>query len=112
MGSNHRIRTPASAHAIANTSSPGTPTRPNSDCCPAVSVVGASVTGVAESDEPTTNPKLQADFWDGRSWRPLAAPEPLVVNNADDQDHWAGLRRDKLVTAAMTHMQARKEATS
>lgn len=37
---------------------------------------------------------------------------PVVVNNADDQDHWAGLRRDKLVTAAMTHTQARKEATS
>lgn len=44
----------------------------------------ATFTGVAESDEPTTNPKLQAEFWDGRSWRPLAAPEPLVVNDADD----------------------------
>jgi glutaredoxin-like protein NrdH len=26
---------------------------------------------------------------------------PVVVNNSDDQDHWAGLRRDKLVQAAM-----------
>ena len=31
------------------------------------------------------------------------AQAPVVVNNADDQDHWAGLRRDKLVTAAMNH---------
>jgi glutaredoxin-like protein NrdH len=31
---------------------------------------------------------------------------PVVVNNADDQDHWAGLRRDKLVQAAMTHAAA------
>ncbi|WP_082484550.1 glutaredoxin family protein [Arthrobacter sp. Leaf141] len=28
---------------------------------------------------------------------------PVVVNNADDQDHWSGLRRDKLVTATMNH---------
>lgn len=27
---------------------------------------------------------------------------PVVVNNSDDQDHWSGLRRDKLVHAAMT----------
>ncbi|NIJ03385.1 glutaredoxin-like protein NrdH [Paenarthrobacter ilicis] len=26
---------------------------------------------------------------------------PVVVNNSDDQDHWSGLRRDKLVQAAM-----------
>jgi hypothetical protein len=25
----------------------------------------------------------------------------VVVNNSDDQDHWSGLRRDKLVAAAM-----------
>jgi glutaredoxin-like protein NrdH len=31
---------------------------------------------------------------------------PVVVNNADDQDHWAGLRRDKLVQAAMHHAAA------
>lgn len=31
------------------------------------------------------------------------AQAPVVVSNADDQDHWAGLRRDKLVTAAMNH---------
>ena len=24
---------------------------------------------------------------------------PVVVNNSDDQDHWSGLRRDKLVQA-------------
>jgi glutaredoxin-like protein NrdH len=29
---------------------------------------------------------------------------PVVVNNSDDQDHWSGLRRDKLVTAAMNHI--------
>ena len=28
---------------------------------------------------------------------------PVVVNNTDDQDHWSGLRRDKLVQAAMNH---------
>ncbi|MET3774062.1 hypothetical protein [Arthrobacter nitrophenolicus] len=28
---------------------------------------------------------------------------PVVVNNADDQDHWSGLRRDKLVQAHMNH---------
>jgi glutaredoxin-like protein NrdH len=27
---------------------------------------------------------------------------PVVVNNSDDQDHWAGLRRDKLVQAHMS----------
>lgn len=26
---------------------------------------------------------------------------PVVVNNSDDQDHWSGLRRDKLVHALM-----------
>jgi glutaredoxin-like protein NrdH len=26
---------------------------------------------------------------------------PVVVNNSDDQDHWAGVRRDKLVQAHM-----------
>ena len=31
---------------------------------------------------------------------------PVVVNNADDQDHWSGLRRDKLVLAAMSHKAA------
>lgn len=30
----------------------------------------------------------------------------VVVNNSDDQDHWSGLRRDKLVQAAMTHKAA------
>ena len=28
---------------------------------------------------------------------------PVVVNNSDDQVHWSGLRRDKLVHAAMIH---------
>ncbi|MFK0042195.1 glutaredoxin family protein [Paenarthrobacter sp. NPDC090517] len=37
---------------------------------------------------------------------------PVIVNNSDDQDHWSGLRRDKLVTAAMTHTATtRKEAS-
>lgn len=31
---------------------------------------------------------------------------PVIVNNADDQDHWSGLRRDKLVRAAMNHTAA------
>lgn len=31
---------------------------------------------------------------------------PVVVNNSDDQDHWSGLRRDKLVQAAMHHSTA------
>ncbi|BCW86637.1 glutaredoxin-like protein NrdH (plasmid) [Arthrobacter sp. NicSoilE8] len=31
---------------------------------------------------------------------------PVVVNNSDDQDHWSGLRRDKLVHAAMNHTAA------
>ncbi|MDR6989107.1 glutaredoxin-like protein NrdH [Paenarthrobacter nitroguajacolicus] len=31
---------------------------------------------------------------------------PVVVNNSDDQDHWSGLRRDKLVQAAMSHKAA------
>ena len=31
------------------------------------------------------------------------AQAPVVVNNADDQDHWSGLRRDKLVQASMNH---------
>lgn len=31
---------------------------------------------------------------------------PVVVNNSDDQDHWSGLRQDKLVQAAMTHKAA------
>ena len=26
---------------------------------------------------------------------------PVVVSNTDDQDHWSGLRRDKLVQALM-----------
>jgi glutaredoxin-like protein NrdH len=28
---------------------------------------------------------------------------PVIVNNSDDQDHWSGLRRDKLVQASMNH---------
>jgi glutaredoxin-like protein NrdH len=28
---------------------------------------------------------------------------PVVVNDSDDQDHWAGVRMDKLVQAAMHH---------
>jgi glutaredoxin-like protein NrdH len=28
------------------------------------------------------------------------------VNNSDDQDHWSGLRRDKLVHANMNHKAA------
>jgi glutaredoxin-like protein NrdH len=31
---------------------------------------------------------------------------PVVVNNSDDQDHWAGLRRDKLVQAHMNRVRA------
>ncbi|MGO4591829.1 glutaredoxin family protein [Paenarthrobacter sp. 2TAF44] len=31
---------------------------------------------------------------------------PVVVNNSDDQDHWSGLRRDKLVQAAMNQKAA------
>lgn len=31
---------------------------------------------------------------------------PVVVNNSDDQDHWSGLRRDKLVQAAMNKTNA------
>jgi glutaredoxin-like protein NrdH len=31
---------------------------------------------------------------------------PVVVNNSDDQDHWSGLRRDKLVQASMNHAAA------
>ena len=31
---------------------------------------------------------------------------PVVVNNSDDQDHWAGVRLDKLVQAAMHHTAA------
>jgi glutaredoxin-like protein NrdH len=31
---------------------------------------------------------------------------PVVVNNSDDQDHWSGLRRDKLVHANMNHKAA------
>ncbi len=31
---------------------------------------------------------------------------PVIVNNSDDQDHWSGLRRDKLVQAAMSHKAA------
>lgn len=31
---------------------------------------------------------------------------PVVVNNADDQDHWSGLRRDRLVQANMIHLAA------
>ncbi|KRE76274.1 glutaredoxin family protein [Arthrobacter sp. Soil762] len=34
------------------------------------------------------------------------AQAPVVQNNADDQDHWSGLRRDKLVQASMNHSQA------
>jgi hypothetical protein len=30
----------------------------------------------------------------------------VIVNNSDDQDHWSGLRRDKLVQAAMNHKAA------
>ena len=44
----------------------------------------ATFSGVAETDDTTTNPKLQAEFWDGRSWRPLAAPVALAVNDAAD----------------------------
>ncbi|MGY2747826.1 glutaredoxin family protein [Arthrobacter sp. UYCu723] len=28
---------------------------------------------------------------------------PVVINNRDDEDHWSGLRRDKLVQASMNH---------
>jgi glutaredoxin-like protein NrdH len=31
---------------------------------------------------------------------------PVVVNNSDDQDHWSGLRRDRLVQAGMNHKAA------
>ncbi|MDR6508080.1 glutaredoxin family protein [Arthrobacter oryzae] len=37
---------------------------------------------------------------------------PVVQNNADDQDHWSGLRRDKLVQAVMNHTPTRIEAAS
>jgi glutaredoxin-like protein NrdH len=35
---------------------------------------------------------------------------PVVQNNADDQDHWSGLRRDKLVQAGMSHGAAKQHA--
>jgi glutaredoxin-like protein NrdH len=35
---------------------------------------------------------------------------PVVVNNADDQDHWSGLRRDRLVQAGMSHSAAKQHA--
>jgi glutaredoxin-like protein NrdH len=28
---------------------------------------------------------------------------PVIVDNSDDQDHWSGLRRDKLVQASVNH---------
>lgn len=28
---------------------------------------------------------------------------PVIVDNSDDQNHWSGLRRDKLVHASMNH---------
>ena len=31
---------------------------------------------------------------------------PVIVNNSDDHDHWSGLRRDRLVQAAMSHKAA------
>ncbi|WP_405476494.1 glutaredoxin family protein [Paenarthrobacter ilicis] len=31
---------------------------------------------------------------------------PVIVSNSDDQDHWSGLRRDKLVQAAMDRQAA------
>ncbi|MEC5180846.1 glutaredoxin family protein [Arthrobacter sp. CG_A4] len=34
------------------------------------------------------------------------AQAPVVVSNSDDQEHWSGLRRDKLVQASMNHRQA------
>lgn len=34
------------------------------------------------------------------------AQAPVVQNNADDQDHWSGLRRDKLVQASMNRQAA------
>ena len=37
---------------------------------------------------------------------------PVVQNNADDQDLWSGLRRDKLVQALMSHTPTRIEAAS
>ncbi|MDR6639572.1 glutaredoxin family protein [Paenarthrobacter nitroguajacolicus] len=37
---------------------------------------------------------------------------PVIVNNSDDQDHWSGLRRDKLVHAAMTHTTANHQEAS
>lgn len=33
---------------------------------------------------------------------------PVIVNNSDDQDHWSGLRRDKLVHAAMNKTPAQE----
>ena len=35
---------------------------------------------------------------------------PVVVNNADDQDHWSGLRRDRLVQSSMSHSAAKQHA--
>lgn len=35
---------------------------------------------------------------------------PVVVSHTDEQDHWSGLRRDKLAQAAFNH--ARKEAAA
>jgi glutaredoxin-like protein NrdH len=37
---------------------------------------------------------------------------PVVVNNTDDQDHWSGLRRDKLVQAHMNRSRALSNAAS
>lgn len=31
---------------------------------------------------------------------------PVVVNNSDDQDHWSGIRMDKLTQAALRHKAA------
>ncbi len=36
----------------------------------------------------------------------LGYSQAPVVNNSDDQDHWSGLRRDKLVHAGMNHKAA------
>jgi glutaredoxin-like protein NrdH len=37
---------------------------------------------------------------------------PVVVNNADDQDHWSGLRRDRLVQAHLNRTRALSNVAS
>ena len=65
----------------------------------------------ASPTRPWTSPKCRRR-WSTSPQELGYSQAPVVVNNTDDQDHWSGLRRDKIVQAAMNRTRALSNAAS